>query len=90
MNEEEKATTYKWYNLPFPSNNSGANQICEFDQLFSLELGGADTLDNIWPQCGPSGVALPQRFFKEKGLNLSREETIAFTDACTRSQSLSM
>ena len=26
----------------------------------------ADTLDNIWPQCGPSDVALPQRFFKEK------------------------
>jgi len=36
------------------------------DHLISLELGGADTLDNIWPQCGPSGVALPQRFFKEK------------------------
>jgi hypothetical protein len=36
------------------------------DHLISLELGGADTLDNAWPQCGPSGVALPQRFFKEK------------------------
>jgi hypothetical protein len=34
--------------------------------LIPLELGGADTLDNVWPQCGPSGVALPQRFFKEK------------------------
>jgi hypothetical protein len=64
--EEEKATTYEWYNLPHPSNNSGENQICELDHLVSLEIGGADTLDNIWPQCGPSGVALPQRFFKEK------------------------
>jgi len=36
------------------------------DHLISLELGGADTLDNIWPQCGPSDVTLPQRFFKEK------------------------
>lgn len=62
----EKATTYEWYNLPHPSNNSGEGQICELDHLISLELGGADTLDNIWPQCGPSGVALPQRFFKEK------------------------
>jgi hypothetical protein len=64
--EEEKATTYEWYRLKHPSNNSGDNQICELDHLISLELGGADTLDNIWPQCGPSGVALPQRNFKEK------------------------
>jgi hypothetical protein len=66
--EQEKATTYEWYNLPRPSENSGENQICELDHLISLELGGADTLDNIWPQCGPSGVALPQRFFKEKDM----------------------
>ena len=66
--EEEKATTYGWYNLPHPSNNSGENQTCELDHLISLELGGADTLDNIWPQCGPSGVVLPQRFFKEKDM----------------------
>jgi hypothetical protein len=65
-NPEEKAATYRWYNLLFPSNNSGQSQICELDHLISLELGGADTLDNIWPQCGPSGVSLPQRFFKEK------------------------
>jgi hypothetical protein len=64
--EEEKATTYQWYNLAHPGNYSGESQICELDHLVSLELGGADTLDNIWPQCGPSGVALPQRFFKEK------------------------
>jgi hypothetical protein len=64
--EEEKVTTYEWYHVARPSNNSGENQSCELDHLISLELGGADTLDNIWPQCGPSGVALPQRFFKEK------------------------
>lgn len=33
-----------------------------------LELGGADTLDNIWPQCAPTGAPLPQRFFKEKDI----------------------
>jgi hypothetical protein len=64
--EVEKAATYDWYGLQHPSNNSGESQICELDHLISLELGGADTLDNIWPQCGPSDVALPQRFFKEK------------------------
>ena len=64
--EGEKAITYDCYSLPHPSNNSGENQICELDHLVSLELGGADTLDNVWPQCGPAGVSLPQRFFKEK------------------------
>jgi hypothetical protein len=66
--EQEKETTYDWYNLPHPSQNSGENQICELDHLISLELGGADTLDNIWPQCGPSEVSLPQRFFKLKDI----------------------
>jgi hypothetical protein len=36
------------------------------DHLISLELGGADTLDNIWPQCGPSRVKLATRYFKIK------------------------
>jgi len=62
----EKATTYALYGIPHPPNNTGANQTCELDHLISLELGGADTLDNIWPQCGPPGVSLSQRFFKEK------------------------
>jgi len=64
--EAEKATTYSWYHLARPANNGGEDQVCELDHLISLELGGADTLDNIWPQCGPSGVALPQRNFKQK------------------------
>jgi hypothetical protein len=66
--EEEKARTFDWYDIPHPSNDSGEAQICELDHLISLELGGADTLDNIWPQCGPSGVSLPQRFFKLKDI----------------------
>ena len=41
---------------------------CELDHLVPLELGGADTLDNIWPQCGPSDVALAARYFKEKDM----------------------
>jgi len=63
---EEKARTYDWYHLAHPTNNSGENQVCELDHLISLELGGADTLDNIWPQCGPPGVTLSQRDFKQK------------------------
>jgi hypothetical protein len=36
--------------------------------LISLEIGGADTLDNIWPQCGPNGVPLAKRYFKQKDI----------------------
>jgi len=64
--EQQKASTYGPYAIPHPSNNTGPNQTCELDHLISLELGGADTLDNIWPQCGPPGVSLDQRYFKEK------------------------
>ena len=63
-----KAKTYLWYNYKHPQNNSGASQTCELDHLISLEIGGADTLDNIWPQCGPKGVALRKRYFKQKDI----------------------
>ena len=36
--------------------------------LVPLELGGADTLDNIWPECGPADVTLWKRYFKRKDL----------------------
>lgn len=65
---QEKAQTYRWYAIPHPANNSGGSQSCELDHLVSLELGGADSLDNIWPQCGPPGVQLSQRYFKQKDI----------------------
>jgi hypothetical protein len=64
----QKSKTYTWYKISHPSNNTGARQTCELDHLISLELGGADTLDNIWPQCGPPGVPLIKRYFKQKDL----------------------
>lgn len=64
--EHEKAQTYAWYSIPHPANNTGESQTCELDHLVSLELGGGDTLDNIWPQCGPPGVPLDERYFKQK------------------------
>lgn len=62
----EKNATYECYKLRHPWHNVGNRQTCEKDHLISLELGGADTLDNIWPECGPSGVSLRKRFFKQK------------------------
>jgi hypothetical protein len=62
----QKNSTYQEYNIAHPQGNTGQNQTCELDHLVSLELGGADTLDNIWPQCGPEHVALAQRYFKIK------------------------
>ncbi|MEA2917697.1 MAG: hypothetical protein QOJ15_9778, partial [Bradyrhizobium sp.] len=62
----EKQQTYGWYKIKKPANNSGKTQTCELDHIISLELGGADTVDNIWPQCGPTRAALNKRFFKQK------------------------
>ena len=62
----QKAQTYAWYNIPRPQNNQGNSMTCELDHIVSLQLGGADTLDNLWPQCGPNGVPLPKRHFKLK------------------------
>ncbi|MGA2424942.1 MAG: hypothetical protein ABSG07_13135 [Terriglobales bacterium] len=64
--EEKKRATYGWYKIPPPASNTGETQTCELDHLIPLYLGGADTLVNIWPQCGPDSVALDDRFFKEK------------------------
>jgi hypothetical protein len=63
---QQKHKTYGWYALKAPPNNSGLTMVCELDHIISLELGGADTLDNIWPQCGPSRAALQNRYFKQK------------------------
>jgi hypothetical protein len=40
-----KKTTYAAYRV-------SENPSCELDHLVPLEMGGADSLDNIWPQCG--------------------------------------
>jgi hypothetical protein len=66
--ETDKSATYGLYGIPHPAKNEGKTQTCELDHLVPLELGGADTLDNIWPQCGPSSVALAQRYFKQKDM----------------------
>lgn len=46
----QKHTTYTAYHV-------NQNASCELDHLVPLEIGGADSLDNIWPQCGqaPNG-----------------------------------
>jgi len=62
----KKQTTYTTYDIKKPANNTGLTQSCELDHLISLELGGADTLNNIWPQCGPKDVKLANRDFKIK------------------------
>ena len=67
-NTKQKNTIYGKYGITHPTNNVNANQTCELDHLVSLELGGADSLDNIWPQCGPAGVMLGGRFFKIKDM----------------------
>jgi hypothetical protein len=64
----EKNKTYDWYAIKQPAHNVGKTQTCELDHLISIELGGADTVDNIWPQCGPKGVVRARRYFHQKDL----------------------
>lgn len=64
--QARKHEAYNWYQIANPSNNSGSNQICELDHVVPLELGGADGMGNIWPQCGPDGTTLKNRYFKLK------------------------
>jgi hypothetical protein len=64
--EHEKEIVYTWYNIEKPAGNFREGQICELDHLVPLELGGADGLGNIWPQCGPQDVVLSSRYFKVK------------------------
>lgn len=64
--ESDKHVTYRWYGLRTPRRNFGERQVCELDHLVPLELGGADGLGNIWPQCGPSHTILDNRYFKMK------------------------
>ena len=53
---------------PIRRTTGGKTRPASFDHLISLELGGADTLDNIWPECGPDGVTLNARYFKIKDI----------------------
>jgi len=64
--EAQKRAVYGWYGITPPANNRGGNQVCELDHLVDLTDGGADTLDNIWPQCGPDNVGLYDRYFQIK------------------------
>jgi len=64
----DRSATYRRYGIQHPRGNSGQNQICELDHLVPLEMGGADTIENIWPQCGPAGGTMRQRYFKQKDL----------------------
>ena len=64
--EKEKHVAYTWYNINRPQVNTRENQICELDHLVPLELGGADGMGNIWPECGPNGAVLDDRYFRIK------------------------
>lgn len=64
--EAKKHEAYGWYSLTAPANNTGETMTCELDHLVPLEIGGADSMDNIWPQCGPDKVTLKERYFKQK------------------------
>jgi hypothetical protein len=62
----QKNQVYPMYGEPHPSNNTGANQMCEIDHLVSLQLGGADTMANLWPECSPGYQGWQGPGFRDK------------------------
>lgn len=67
--EQAKEIVYSWYGIAKPDHNTGQDQTCELDHLVDLDNGGADSLENIWPQCQAPGappVAVGEREFKIK------------------------
>jgi hypothetical protein len=49
----QKQQVYAMYGIEHPATNTGANQVCEIDHLVAIELGGDDTMANLWPECSP-------------------------------------
>ena len=47
----QKNRVYTMYMISRPNINRGLDQVCEIDHLVALELGGADTMANLWPEC---------------------------------------
>jgi len=48
--ESEKNAVHQRYGIAKCQGYCSGPQGCEIDHLISLELGGANTSDNLWPQ----------------------------------------
>jgi hypothetical protein len=48
--ESAKKEVYDSYGIAKCQAQCAGPQGCEIDHLISLELGGANTIDNLWPQ----------------------------------------
>ena len=64
--QSQKNKVYPGYGIPHPENNTGSSQVCEIDHLVPLQLGGADTMANLWPQCSPGYQRWSGPGFREK------------------------
>jgi hypothetical protein len=48
--DSEKKAVYASYGIARCTDYCSGQEGCEIDHLISLELGGANTTDNLWPQ----------------------------------------
>jgi len=64
----EKRGVYPAYGIPFPpaGQTQGKAQVCEIDHLVPLQLGGADTMSNLWPQCSAGYANWQGPSFRDK------------------------
>lgn len=62
----QKNKVYPIYGIDHPEHNTGSTQVCEIDHLVALELGGADTMANLWPECSPGYANWQGPSYKDK------------------------
>jgi hypothetical protein len=80
----QKRSVYRMYGIHPPMLNKGANQVCEIDHLVPLELGGADTIANLWPECSEGYAGWNGAGFREK----DQFENYLHREVCARRMSL--
>jgi hypothetical protein len=84
----QKNHVYPMYGVTHPSNNTGNTQMCEIDHLVALQLGGADTMANLWPECSPGYENWQGPGFRDKDgfenylwFHVCKNQDIALKDA---------
>jgi hypothetical protein len=50
VTEEEKQQVYQRYHMQDHVGVCGGKEGCEIDHLISLEIGGSNDIENLWPQ----------------------------------------
>jgi hypothetical protein len=81
--DSEKQAVYESYGISRCQGYCSGPQGCEIDHLISLELGGANTSDNLWPQPYDGDWSAHDKDRLENKLHqmVCKDKTITLTEA---------